>query len=456
VPVLDPKTEKPILDEQGKPRLVKKPLSGLDFFKKRVRTYPQGDLAAHVLGYVNDDADIAYGVEETAKLMLGKAPAEESRTGAMLDGQGKPIRPEDIDPASINSAAVEDVTLTLDSQLQYICEKALNEGVTRVKADKAAAIMLDPATGEVLAYAVTPGYSPERYFQYPLSVFKNWTLSDVYQPGSTIKILTLGIGLENGVITPDSLIEDTGKLKLGGYTITNYDYVRRGAPGKISLTSLLMHSSNVASAKIAMRLPPEKHRAHLKLLGFGSPTGIDLPSESGGILNPLDTWDKPTQGSIGYGYGIAATPIQLAAAVAAVANQGIWITPHVIKQAPQVVTRRVFSPKTCQDLTRMLVNSIAGNEESTVRLNGVSLAGKTGTSRKSKENEAGYTDNLITSFVGYYPAQHPKALVMVLVDNPKMAESWGSTVAGPIFKQIADSSLPILDIKRLVPNGSPD
>jgi cell division protein FtsI (penicillin-binding protein 3) len=497
LPVVDDKTQKPVLDENGRPKFEKRALSGLDFVKKRVRNYPQGQLAAHVLGYVNDEADLAYGIEEIAKLQLEKAPGD--NTAALLDGQGRPVRPEDIDPASVvNTPTNEDVTLTLDSRLQYVAEKALIDGVKHAKALRGSAIMLNPKTGEVLAYAVTPGYSPERYFQFPLSVFTNWTLSDVYPPGSTIKILTLAMALDNGVITPDTKIYDSGRMPLGGYMLTNYDFGKRGAPGNIGLVYLLMHSSNVGSAKVAMMLPPEKHRAHLKLLGFGSPTGIDLPSESGGLFKPLEEWDKPTQGSIGYGYSIASTPLQMTAAVASLANGGVWMTPHVLRHAEaptgsamgtnipaspmqsapgspamakgvgaatvsnavgtgivndqssvgQLPSRRVFSPHTAQVMTDLLVKSIEGNKDSTVSIPGVAVAGKTGTSKKPKDGQAGYSNDVYTSFIGYYPAQSPKAIIMVVIDSPKLNESWGSTVAGPIFKQIAENSLHLLGIKR--------
>jgi cell division protein FtsI (penicillin-binding protein 3) len=455
VPKIDKKTKRPLLDANGQPKLDTLALSGLDFVKKRVRNYPQGQLAAHVLGYVNDEADLAYGVEETAKVDLKKSP--DGQTATILDGKGNAVRPEDVDPASVvNTPETEDVVLTLDSQLQYICEKALIEGVAKTKASRGTAIMINPTSGEILAYAVSPSYSPETYFNYPLSVFKNWTLTDVYPPGSTIKILTVAMVLDNKTVTPDVRIHDTGKMQLGGYTISNYDYGKHGAPGNISLEYLLMHSSNVGSAKLAMMMPPEKHRAYMQLLGFGQPTGVDLPGESKGILLDLAEWTKPTQGNIGYGYSVASTPLQMVAAVGTLANQGVWITPHVMKNNRKVITRRVFSPVTSRQMTDILVRSIQENKESTVKLDGVPIAGKTGTSRKPEAN-GGYSNELFTSFIGYYPANQPKALVMVVVDNPKMAESWGSTVAGPIFKQIADASLPILGIKRqLDVSASPD
>jgi cell division protein FtsI (penicillin-binding protein 3) len=318
----------------------------------------------------------------------------------------------------------------------------------------------------------------------------------------------LAMALDNGVITPDTKIYDSGRMPLGGYMLTNYDFGKRGAPGNIDLVYLLMHSSNVGSAKVAMMLPPEKHRAHLKLLGFGSPTGIDLPSESGGLFKPLEEWDKPTQGSIGYGYSIASTPLQMTAAVASLANGGVWMTPHVLRHAEaltggnvnpsvaasmptttgvsplqtapdspdlakgivgatvgnavltehvtdkgsvgQLPSRRVFSPHTAQVMTDLLVKSIEGNKESTVSISGVAVAGKTGTSKKPKEGQAGYSNDVYTSFIGYYPAQSPKAIIMVVIDSPKLNESWGSTVAGPIFKQIAENSLHLLGIKRQI------
>ncbi|MEM0951309.1 MAG: penicillin-binding protein 2 [Cyanobacteria bacterium P01_H01_bin.74] len=429
------KTNKLILDKNGRAKMRDIPIPGLDFPKKNARRYPHGSLAAHVLGYVNDGANVSAGVEWSAAKTLKKKPAD--LNAVYLDGRGNLVNVDGVNPETIVAMPkAKDVKLTIDARLQYIAERELTKGVERTKAEQGAVVMLNPRNGEILAFAVTPTYSPEQFYAVTPKQLKNWAVSDVYPPGSTFKLLTLASGLENGVIDKDSQIHDTGQMQLGGWSIQNYDYATRGAPGNIGLVDLLVHSSNVASAKIALEVPQKNHYQFLKKLGISQKTGIDLPGESAGLLKPLAEWDESTHGSIGYGYGTATTPIQMAAAISAIANNGIWITPHVIATTA-TEHRRVMSVKTSQTLRSLMAQSIAQPKQSTVRVEGLSVAGKTGTSRKPKANGKGYTKDIFTSFVGFYPAENPQLLMMVVVDSPKTPGSWGSTVAGPIFKAIA-------------------
>lgn len=440
----DEKTKKLILDENGRALERKVPLPGLDFSKKNVRNYPQGNLAAHILGYVNDEAEISSGIEASAAGTLKKKPMDLNDT--YLDGRGNLVNIESLDPKHIvNLPKAQDVNLTIDARLQYVAERELAAGLAKSSASRGTVIMMDPRTGELLAFAVLPTYQPDQFYKAPPEALKNWAMTDVYPPGSTFKILTVAAGLESGVINRNTLINDTGWMKVGGWRIQNYDYGKHGAPGMIDLVYLLMHSSNIASAKISMMIPVKKHHEILKRIGIGSKTGIDLPGESAGIILDPKAWDQSTHASIGYGYGTAATPIQMASAVAAIANKGMWNSPHVMKSTP-VTHRRIFSPKTCEVMTDLLVKSIRDAKTSTVRLDGVEVAGKTGTSRKPNQNGRGYSANVFTSFVGYFPAKNPKVLMMVVVDSPHMAESWGSTVAGPIFKNIAQETVSYLGL----------
>lgn len=439
----DPKTNKLILDEKGRPIVQKVRLPGLDFAKKNVRNYPQGDLAAHVLGYVNDEAEVSSGVEASAADILKKRPTDLSNT--YLDGRGNMVNLGKLDPKHlVTLPKAQDVGLTIDARLQYVAERELAAGLERTRAKRGTVIMMDPRTGEVLAFAVLPTYQPSQYYKAPATSLKNWAITDVYPPGSTFKILTVAAGLETGVIDKNSRINDTGKMKVGGWTIQNYDYGRHGAPGVIDLNYLLMHSSNIASAKISLMMQAEKWHALLKHIGIGSKTEIDIPGESAGILL-APKWDESTHASIGYGYGMASTPVQMAAAVAAIANGGMWNSPHVMKGSP-VTHRRIFSEKTCADMRELLTRSIKEAKTSTVRLEGVDVAGKTGTSRKPNASGIGYSSDVYTSFVGFFPAQSPKVLIMVVVDSPNMAESWGSTVAGPIFRNIAQETVSYLGL----------
>jgi cell division protein FtsI (penicillin-binding protein 3) len=440
----DPKTKKLLLNDAGRPLTRQVPLPGLDFSKKNVRNYPQGNLAAHILGYVNDEAEISSGVESSAANILKKKPMDLSQT--ILDGRGNLVDLESLDPSHIVTLPkAQDVTLTIDARLQYVAERELAVGLAKSHARRGTVIMMDPRTGELLAFAVLPTYQPDKFYQAPAEALKNWAITDVYPPGSTFKILTLAAALETGVINKSTRILDTGRMKVGGWTIQNYDYGRHGAPGMIDLIYLLIHSSNIASAKISLMMQPQKQYDILRRVGIGSKTGIDIPGESAGIILPTSSWDESTHASIGYGYGMAATPIQMASAVSAIANGGIWNTPHVMHGSP-VTHRRIFTEKTCADMRELLTRSIREAKTSTVRLDSVEVAGKTGTSRKPNPNGRGYSPNIFTSFVGFFPAQAPKVLIMVVVDSPQMAESWGSTVAGPIFKNIAEETVSYLGL----------
>ena len=262
-----------------------------------------------------------------------------------------------------------------------------------------------------------------------------------------MKILTVALGLETGVIDRNSRILDTGRMRVGGWPIQNYDYYRHPNPGLIDLKYLFVHSSNIASAKIAMDIKAETYHRMLKTLGMGQRTGIDIPGESSGLFRGDPNWDISTHASLGYGYGLGATPIQMAAAVGSIANQGQWVQPHVIKQTGKPLAKRqVLSPKTCKVLTDILVESIQQSPRNPANVPGLDVAGKTGTSKKPKADGPGYSKDLYTSFAGYFPAQNPEVLVMVVVDSPKIPQAWGSTVAAPIFREIAEETIHYLGI----------
>ncbi len=443
---VDAKTKQVITDDEGHVVTHRVALPGLDFNKKVVRNYPQGSLAAHILGYVNDEAGISSGVEDYAKAWLREPPADFRRPE--INGRGDFIHVEQFTPRMLTQTLdAQDLSLTIDARLQYVAERELALGLEKNKAKRGTVIMMDPRTGELLAFAVLPTYEPERYFQAQPEALKNWAISDVYPPGSTMKILTVASGLETGVINRHSHLLDTGRMTIGGWTIQNYDFKKRGAPGEIDLVSLLQHSSNIGSAKISMMMKPEEHRELLHLFGFGQKAGLETPGESAGILLPLSGWDQTTHATIGFGYGLAATPLQMASAVASIANGGVWNPPHIIKSDKKYPSHRVISKATAKTITEILVESIQTAKTSTVRLEGINVAGKTGTSRKPKENGRGYDSSVFTSFVGFFPAEAPKVLIMVVVDSPAVGEAWGSTVAGPIFKAIAEETVSYLGLK---------
>jgi len=414
---------------------------------KNKRAYPQGSLAAHVLGYYNADADVAAGVEYIAKDKLEYVDKsityEKTPNGDLIYNLS--TNPEDVS-APIKGKTL---TLTIDSAVQHICEKYLYKSMQKTGAIRGAVIVMEPNTGEVLALAVYPYYNPNNYQKYSLLELKNWALTDVYPPGSTFKIITVASAFINGKINKYSKILDTGKIKIGWWEIQNYDYVPGKAPGLIDLVYLFQHSSNVASVKVAQKMDDQEFYDTLEMFNFGQKTGIDLPAESAGILPKPKNWDSATHGSMGYGYGTSVTAIQMAAAVSAIANGGLWITPHIIKYSPEeaaqkLIKRRIMTPEMSRDLTDILAESI-DKSRSIVKMKDFRIAAKTGTSRRPKDNGVGYTNKMYTSMVGYLPASDPKILIYVVIDSAR-GDVWGSTVAAPIFKDISTELVKIMNL----------
>jgi cell division protein FtsI (penicillin-binding protein 3) len=462
----DEKTGEMLLDKKtGQPLMASLKIEGLDPFQKPLRRYPQGRLASHVLGYVNDAASISTGVHSRLDALSSHWFKQERQAPLLVDGKGRPLtHDEESLKHFVEVAEAQDVQLTLDSRLQFIAERELKAGLAYSKAERGALIMVKPQTGEILALASFPDFDPESFQKARYEDLKNWAITDVYEPGSTIKILTVANGLDEGVITPSSHILDTGRMCIGGWWIQNYDYHKSPHPGNINLIYLLQHSSNIASAKIALMLPSATYYKRLKALGFGKQTGISMTGESQGMVDDPQTWSASHHASLGYGYGLMSTPLQMTMAVNTIANGGIWVPPRLIKgvhakhvedstqyakdlrqHLRQPAPHRVYRAETAQAMTRLLTQALDNNKTHPAYLGFMRVAGKTGTAKKARGG--GYANGgLVTSFSGYFPAESPEIMMMVVVDSPKMAESWGSTVAAPIFRRVALESIHYLNL----------
>ena len=428
--------------------IVKLGLREIPIDKKSTRVYPQGSLASHVLGYYNLDADVSAGVECTAKDKLEHVT---QRPNIEKTPSGNLIYTFSTDPVvATEPLKGEDVTLTIDTAIQHICEKELGHAVSKFKAQRGAVIVMNPKNGEILAYAVYPFYDPNNYKNASMLQIKNWTLTDIFPPGSTFKTITVASAMELGKINIHSKINDTGQIKIGRWTISNYDYKKIGAPGMIDLVYFFQHSSNVGAVRIAQTMTSSEFHDILQKFGFGRKTGIDLPGESIGLLKPASKWDISDHASMGYGYGSSVTAIQLISSVSAIANNGVRVTPHVLKYSPEelqekVKSTQVMTPENAKAVTKLLTESIERGK-SPIKMNDYYIAAKTGTSRKPKENGAGYSDKLYTSIVGYLPATDPQVLIYVVVDSAQGGEIWGNTVAAPIFKAIASQVASIMNL----------
>ncbi len=437
------------IDRKTAEQIKKLGLRELSLDKKNDRVYPQDELAAHIIGYYNPDAGTSSGVEYTARKALEDVGED---VKIQRTPRGDIIYDAKTDPISAATPRVgKTVTLTIDSAIQHVCERELLNMINLKQASRGAVIVMNPKNGEILGYAVYPRYNPNNYKKTEAIRLKNWTLTDVYPPGSTFKTLTVAAGIESGKIKPWSKVLDTGKMQLGNWTITNYDYNKHPNPGMISLVYLLEHSSNVGSANIALMMNPVEFYTILSKLGIGQKSGIDLAGESSGLLPKPYKWDKSRQATMGYGYGASVTAIQMISAVSALANNGVRVTPHVIKYSPEEEKEKIkyvqaVSPETAQIVTQLLAKSVS-NSKSYINLDKYSVAGKTGTSKKPMENKKGYSDALYASVIGYLPANNPQILIYVVVDSASAGGPvWGNTVAAPIFKEVALQVARILNI----------
>lgn len=442
-------TLKKDLDKNTAKKIRALELREISLGKKNTREYPQGTLAAHILGYYNFDADIANGVEYTAKdkleHIINTVKFQKTPDGNIIyDFTTDPV-------ATTTNPKGENITLTIDAAIQHICEKEIAKMVQERDALRGTVLVMNPRNGEILALAVYPTYDPNNYKKASAFQMKNWTLTDVFPPGSTFKTITVASAMDLGKINEHSTVLDTGKIQLGNFVIKNYDYDVHPYPGNISLEYLFEHSSNIGSINVAKMMTPFEFYEMLKKFGFGSKTGIDLPGESSGLLPYWAHWDKGIHTTMSYGYGTSVTAIQMASAVSALANNGVRVTPHIIKYSPEeaegkIKEVQVVKPETAQAVTRLLVASI-NHGKSVIKLDKYNIAAKTGTSRKPKENSAGYTPYVYTSAIGYFPANDPQVLVYVMVDSAKKGPSWGNTVAGPVFHEVCTQVARILNLK---------
>lgn len=415
--------------------------------EKHSRIYPQGNMAAHILGYYNFDADIATGVEASQK---DKLEHVKNIIRYQKTSDGKVIYDFKTDPvaATLNPKG-EDVTLTIDAAIQHVCEKELQKMIQERSAERGVAIVMNPKNGEILAYAVYPTYDPNNFRKASNTQLKNWSLMDVYPPGSTFKTITVSSALEAGKIDENTQVYDTCQITVGGFQIKNSHCY---PPGMISLVDLFERSSNVASYGVAQKMTNKEFYDQIRKFGFGQKTGIDLAGETAGLLESPSKWDSTRKLTMSYGYGTSVSAMQMVSAVGAIANDGVRVTPHVIKYSPEeaekkIKSTRIISKRTARIVTKLLVQSIdKGN--TTFKMTKYNLAGKTGTSNKPNPNGRGYLTNAsYASTIGFFPASDPQVLIYVCIDSAKGGFVFGNTVAGPVFHEISEQVARILNLK---------
>jgi cell division protein FtsI (penicillin-binding protein 3) len=408
-------------------------LPGFSYIADPKRIYPQGALASQLLGYAGVDNRGITGLESTYDKKLsghsGKQTVVRDPAGRIIEVQST----SDAQPGA-------DLTLTIDNVIQLDVQRVLRQTVIDQQARSATAVVIDPRSGAVLAMATAPGYDANNTPTMPARYLPNRAVTDTYEPGSTFKLVTVAGALSDGVVTPQTEFTLPYSVTVADKTI--HDAHPRGTWHK-SVSEILTLSSNVGVVKISEQLGEERLAHWISAFGFGKPTGIGFPSESAGIVAPLDKWYGSIRGTIPIGQGIAVTPIQLATAYAAIANGGVRVQPRVVerigaKAAPASKKRRVVSPYVAEELMRILRDVVDEGTGTRAEISGYSVAGKTGTAAKPDPQIGGYsTYRYVGSFVGIVPASKPRLVILVTVDEPHAGTYWGGDVAAPAFKAIA-------------------
>ena len=422
-------------------------LSGFGFYPEERRTYPQRSVGAQVLGYVGIDGNGLSGLElQFDKQLAGRAGHEtivKDPSGHVIDVEQQ--RPE---------TAGRDVFLTLDHTIQANAEEVLRETVHKWQAKSASAIVLDPRTGAVLAMAVQPGYDANRFPTTPSDLQRNRTVTDTYEPGSTFKLVTVAAALSERLVSPSTRFTLPYSLNVADRVV--HDAEERGTVN-YSVAQILAHSSNIGAIELAEMLGRTRLSSWINRFGFGHVTGIDYPGESPGIVLPPAKWSGSTIGNVPIGQGIAVTPVQMAAAYAAIANRGVWSRPHIVDHVagggrPSLYRRRLVSPGVASELMLMLKDVVAEGTGTYAAMPGYEVAGKTGTAQKPDSHGGYATGRYVASFVGIVPASRPRLVVLVMVDEPQGA-IWGGIVAAPAFQQIARFDLQYLEVPPDSPTG---
>ncbi|MCF6318307.1 MAG: penicillin-binding protein 2 [Proteobacteria bacterium] len=416
-------------------------IKGVEYRDEYKRYYPAGEIIPQLIGFTDADDIGKEGIESTYDQWLS---GTSGRKKVMQDRFGHIIK--DIKEVTAAERG-KDIHLSIDRRLQYIAYKALKTATYKYQAKKGAAIILDVTTGEVLAMVSQPSYNPNNKTKESIAGMRNRALQDIYEPGSVIKPFTVIAGMLSGEYDENSIIDtNPGTFTVDGFKIhdaRNY--------GEINLETLLTKSSNVGSAKIALSLSKNHLWDTFNQFGLGSSTHSGIMGESSGHLPTPNNWSRSRQASIAYGYSLQVTTLQLAAAYAAIANNGRWRSPTYIKGVVNE-DKAVIDPKIANTINKMLINVVRkDNTGNKAMIEGYQIAGKTGTAKIAEKGS--YSDRYIASFVGYAPANNPKLVVAISITDPAGEDYGGAAVAAPIFKTIMQNSLRILNISPTKPTS---
>ena len=423
-------------------------LKGIYFQKESKRFYPKGELAAQVLGYVGLDDDGLGGVEREFQQKLTGKPGKMLIT---MDNRRKWLGRVEKQPDP-----GENVVLTIDEKIQYIVERELARAIDETHAEAGTVIVQNPHTGEVLALANWPTFNPNIFNKVNPQALKNRSVSDVYEPGSTFKLVTLAAALEEKITNPDEVIDcQMGSIVLNGLRIHDHNPY-----AGLTVTQVLEKSSDVGAIKLALRLGEERFDRYIRAFGFGTQTRIELPGETRGLTKPVSRWSKVSIGAISMGQEIGVSPVQLASMVSTIANDGLYVPPRIVagttapRSTPQLIAfhpalgRRVISSLTAAEMKHMMEGVVLRGTGKKAILDGYSSAGKTGTAQKIDASGRYSHRQHIASFAGFAPVNDPAVTVLVVLDSPAggYPRDGGGEAAAPVFARIAQQVLAYMNV----------
>jgi cell division protein FtsI (penicillin-binding protein 3) len=429
------------VDTELAERIAAMKLAGIHSSKEFKRHYPEGPTSAHVIGFTSVEDRGQEGVELAFERTLAGRPGSRH---VIKDRLGRIVEDDWLREPRDGGQLV----LSIDSRVQYIAHAALRNAIDRHKAKAGAAIVLDVATGEILALANWPSFDPNSRARSAGDALRNRAITDTFEPGSTLKPFAIAAALESGRVRPDTRIQTApGKLVIGDRTIGDAHPL-----GLLTVEEVVAKSSNVGTAKIALELPAQTLWDSYTAVGFGQAPRLEFPGAVAGRLRPAKTWRPIEQATISYGHGISVTLLQLARAYSVFANDGALLPVTLVKTETVPAAVRALSPETAAAVRRML--EMAVSEEGTApaaRIAGYRVAGKTGTAYKVKNGQ--YVRDYVASFVGFAPASAPRIVVAVMIDEPSAGSHYGGQVAAPAFAQITAATLRTLQV---APDGPLD
>ena len=424
-------------------------IKGVGMIKEPQRFYPNSNIAAHLLGFTGLDPKGLEGLElKYDNMILGRGGYLVMERDALGRGIGSGL------PQVQGATRGHDLYLTLDKNLQYIAERELADGLRKTGGKAGTVVMLEPATGKVLAMASYPEYNPNSFSKYKPHQWRNRAVCDSFEPGSTFKVILMAAALNEAVISTTQKIDcENGKFRVGGKDIHDHKGYKKLTPAEI-----IKYSSNIGAAKIGKQLERQAFHSYIQDFGFGQRTGVDLPGEAIGIVRPSNKWFEVDLAAISFGQGISVTPIQLTSAVAAIANGGYLMEPYLVDRVvdsqgqvtqqnqPRMI-RKVIAQDVAQVVTRMMeMTTEEGGTATKARVPGFRVAGKTGTAQKVDAVTGGYSaDKRVASFIGFLPAEEPRLVMLVTIDEPKKVV-YGGLTAAPVFSRIAAQAMQYLKV----------